>query len=196
MKIKQCGREQLTLPKRVDSMHQLLVLSRNFLFNVLVKAWLYSQDLRQGRKIIDTIWKKKGEECRKVTLQLCLDRLMKRLILFYLTNLSFWNPNSFFEEEGKETGKKTNQHSHINITQLHFVSGTLTSETIWLCLTLKRIPSTTTLNCDTSTQQRAATVYEIAQQKEARSYLTLPLLLTDTDELDTDILLKPCKINL
>lgn len=45
----------LTHPKSVDSAHQLLVLCRYFLFNVVVKAWLYSEELRQGRKVVGAV---------------------------------------------------------------------------------------------------------------------------------------------
>lgn len=47
--------KELTHPKCVDSAHQLLMGCRNFIINVLVKAWLYSQESRQWRKIVDTI---------------------------------------------------------------------------------------------------------------------------------------------
>lgn len=52
--------KELTHPKRVDSAHQLLMGCRNFIFNVLVKAWFYSQKLEQWRKIVDTIWNRKS----------------------------------------------------------------------------------------------------------------------------------------
>lgn len=45
----------LTHPEHVDSAHQLLMGRWNFLFNILVKAWLYFHELRQGRKVIDPL---------------------------------------------------------------------------------------------------------------------------------------------
>lgn len=48
-------RVALTHPKCVDSAHQLLVGSRNFLFDVVIKAWPNSDELRQGRKVVDSL---------------------------------------------------------------------------------------------------------------------------------------------
>lgn len=42
----------LTHPEDVDSAYQQLVGSRYFLFNVLVKTWLYFYKLGQGWKVI------------------------------------------------------------------------------------------------------------------------------------------------
>lgn len=42
----------LTHPKDVNSAYQLLMGCRDFFFDVLVKAWLYFQELGQGRKVI------------------------------------------------------------------------------------------------------------------------------------------------
>lgn len=45
-------KNKLTHPKCVNSAHQLLVGCGNFLLNVMVKAWLYSHELGDGRKVI------------------------------------------------------------------------------------------------------------------------------------------------
>lgn len=52
-------KHKLTHPECVDSAHQLLMRCRNFVLNVLIKAWLYSQDFGQGREVIGPLWNRK-----------------------------------------------------------------------------------------------------------------------------------------
>lgn len=51
--------KNLTHPQLEDSTDQQLILFWNFLLDVLVKAWLYSQGFGDGRKVIGTFWKRK-----------------------------------------------------------------------------------------------------------------------------------------
>lgn len=83
--------EELTHPKCVDSAHQLLMGCRNFFINVLVKAWFYSQELQQWRKIVDTIWN------RKSTLNTGKIIQKKKMCKCQYTWLNFYWPTCHFE---------------------------------------------------------------------------------------------------
>lgn len=103
--------KELTHPECVDSAHQLLVGCRNFIINVLVKAWFYYQELRQWGKIVDTIWN------RKSTLNTRKFIPKKKMCKCQYTWLHFYWPTCHFEFLDRSWIKKKKKNRNVMNTR-------------------------------------------------------------------------------